>query len=387
MLQCTEMANAFKKMLGDTFSSVFSPKGASVVGIDIGSSFLKVVQLKKKRGRAILETYGELALGPYAGLAIGQATSLPPEKISEAMLDLFKEANITTRESGLAIPLGNSLLSVLNMPAIDNKQLAKMIPIEARKYIPVPINEVTLDWWVIPNAQKPAGSDDDDQVVHAKTEKPGGISVLVVAIHNEIISKYKSVIKAIGLQNNTLELEIFSTARSTFGNVPYPVMVFDMGAGTTKLAVVEQGIIRSQHIVNTGSQDITIALSKSLGVSVEKAEMLKREHGLLGEGENKNVSESIELALDHVFSESNRVLLNYQRRYNKAIKSVVLTGGGVLLKGLFEKAQTSLETDVSFADPFSKIEAPAFLEPVLKDAGPEFAVSIGVALRKLQEIE
>jgi len=381
------MANSLKKMLGDTLSSVFSQKGTSVVGIDIGSSFLKVVQLKKKRGKAVLETYGELALGPYAGLSIGQATSLPPEKISEALLDLFKEANVTTRESGMAIPLGNSLLSILNMPAIDEKQLRKMIPIEARKYIPVPINEVTLDWWIIPNTQEPAMSDNEDRVVQGKPEKRGGISVLVVAIHNEVINKYRSVIKTAGLQNNTLELEIFSTARSTFGNVPYPVMVFDMGAGTTKLAVVEQGIIRSQHIVNTGSQDITIALSKSLGVSVEKAEALKRDVGLLGEGENKNVSESINLTLDHVFSEANRVLLNYQRRYNKAIKSVVLTGGGVLLKGLFEKAQSSLETDVSFADPFSKIEAPAFLEPVLKDAGPEFAVAIGLALRKLQEIE
>lgn len=387
------MGNNFKKLITDTFSSVFSQKGFSVIGIDIGSSFLKVVQLKKRKGKAILETYGELALGPYAGLSVGQATSLPPKEISEALLDLFKEANITSKESGMAIPLGSSLLSVLNMPAINDKQLRKMIPIEARKYIPVPINEVTLDWWVIPNAQKSTQTEEaentDDVVGIKKDANPTvkRISVLVVAIHNEVISKYKAVINAAELQNNILELEIFSTVRATFGNVPFPSMVFDMGAGTTKLAIVEQGIIRSQHIISTGSQNITIAISRSMGVSIEKAEILKREIGLLGEDENKKVSESIELTLNHVFSEANRVLLNYQRKYNRTIKSVTLTGGGVLLKGLYDKAQNSFETDVVFADSFGKIETPAFLEPLLKDAGPEFAVAIGIALRKLQEIE
>ncbi|MCR4306718.1 MAG: hypothetical protein NUV42_01990, partial [Candidatus Yonathbacteria bacterium] len=71
----------------------------SVVGIDIGSSFLKVVQLKKKKGKAVLETYGELALGPYADLAVGQATSLSVEKISTALKDLFREANVTAQSS------------------------------------------------------------------------------------------------------------------------------------------------------------------------------------------------------------------------------------------------------------------------------------------------
>jgi len=164
-------------------------------------------------------------------------------------------------------------------------------------------------------------------------------------------------------------------------------MILDLGAGTTKLAIVEYGIIKSQHIINRGSQDITRALSQSMGISIEKAESLKREVGLLGEGDNKQVSESISLTLENILSEANRVLLNYQRRYNKTIGKVVLAGGGVLLKGLHDIAQESLETDVIFADPFSKVETPAFLEPVLRDAGPEFAVAIGVALRKLQEVE
>jgi len=354
----------------------------SVVGIDIGSSFLKIVQLKKKKGRAILETYGELALGPYADLSIGQATSLSAPKIGVALKDLFRESNVTAQESALSIPLGSSLLSLMEMPAIDNKQLAKMIPIEARKYIPVPISEVTLDWWIVPKH----GVDAQEEGSAADQARKKRIDVLVVAIHNETVEKYRSIIQEAGLKNSFLELEVFSTARATFGNNTAPVMIFDLGAGTTKLAIVEYGIIRNQHIINRGSQDITIAISKALGVSVEKAEKLKREIGLSGTGDDDKVSQAASLTLEHIFSETNRVLLNYQRKYNKTIKSIVLTGGGVLLKGMRERAGKSLETEVLFADPFSKVDAPAFLEPILKDAGPEFAVAIGLALRKLQEL-
>ncbi|MBI2120737.1 MAG: hypothetical protein HYT94_03900 [Parcubacteria group bacterium] len=67
-------------------------KTESVIGLDIGSSFIKVIQVRKEQGRAILETYGELALGPYGGLDVGRATNLPPEKIAEAVKDLFREA-------------------------------------------------------------------------------------------------------------------------------------------------------------------------------------------------------------------------------------------------------------------------------------------------------
>ncbi len=372
-----------KTFFGDNFK--FLKKGSSVIGIDIGSAFLKVIQLKKKGGQAVLETYGELALGPYAGFEIGQATNLSSEKMSEAISDLFKEANITTMDSGISIPLSSSLMSVIEMPALDDSQLKKMIPIEARKYIPVPISEVTLDWWVLPENKK----EENNNNVPKKTL--GKLNVLIVAIHNEIIDKYKKVIKKVGLDNSFLELEVFCTARATFGTHMSSVMILDLGAGSTKISIMEYGIIRSQHIINRGSQYITGTISKSIGVSIKKAEELKIKVGLVADDkfndDDKKVLKVIELALDNIFSEANRVLLNYQRMYNKTIKNVVLTGGGATLKGLNEFAAKNLETEVIYADPFSKIKTPAFLEPLLKEVGPGFAVAVGVALRKLQEIK
>ena len=80
----------------------------SVLGIDIGASSAKIVQLRTSRGAAILETYGEISLSPYAQQPIGKAVKLQPEKIAEAMGDVMREANVTAREGGLSIPFSSS---------------------------------------------------------------------------------------------------------------------------------------------------------------------------------------------------------------------------------------------------------------------------------------
>ena len=365
--------------------NIFKKSDTSVLGIDVGASSIKIVQLKKKRGKAILETYGELALGPYGGVEIGRATNLPNEKIIEGLIDLIKESHVTTKKCGIAIPLSSSLVTFIKMPAFDNKQLVQMIPIEARKYIPVPITEVSLDWWIVPKEDKmvPSGID----IEQKPNPEKDTIDVMVVAIHNEALSKYRDITTKASLESSFFEIEIFSTIRASLEQGIEAVMILDMGAGTTKLYIVERGVLQSSHTINRGSQDITLAISRAMGKEVNEAENLKRVIGLSPKPEDKTLNEVITLTLDYIFYESNRVLLNYQKKNNKDISKVVLTGGGVLLKGFAEMARTSFQTDVVLADPFGKVQTPAFLNDVLNTAGPEFAVALGIALRKLGEVE
>ncbi|MEK7641885.1 MAG: type IV pilus assembly protein PilM [Patescibacteria group bacterium] len=362
------------------FSSFFK-KESSVLGIDIGSSAIKIIQIKKKRGRAVLETYGELALGPYAGIEVGRAASVPGDKIVEAIKDILRESKTTTSLCGIALPLSSSLISFISIPPVPEKQMADVIAIEARKYIPVPLNEVLLDWSVIP--KEDAYVSDDEA---AKPEKQGS-DVLVVAIHNQYISDYQSIMAGSGLMPSFYEIEIFSSIRAVIDQGINTVMIVDMGARSTKLYIVERGILRASHIINKGSQDITLALSKAMTITVNEAETLKRTHGLKGGPEYKELTEIITVNLDYVFYEANATLLNYQKKFGKNVSKVVLTGGGVLLKGFTDLAKISFQTDVVYADPFSKLETPAFLAEEFAQAGPEFAVAIGAALRRLSEIE
>lgn len=351
------------------------------MGVDIGSSAIKVVQIKKKRGRAVLETYGELALGPYAGIEVGRATSLPADKIIEAVKDILREAKTTTTASGVALPLSSSLITFLTIPPVPEKQIGDVVSIEARKYIPVPLNEVLLDYSVIPREE--AYVTDDES---SKTEKQGR-DILVVAIHNEYINDYQSVMQGSGLQPSFYEIEIFSSIRALVDQGLGTTMIIDMGARSTKLYIVERGILRTSHIINKGSQDITLALSKALSIPVSEAENLKRAHGLKGGPEYKELTEIITVNLDYIFYEANATLLSYQKRYAKNVGKIILSGGGVLLKGFTDLAKISFQTDVSYADPFSKLETPAFLAEEFAQAGPEFAVAIGAALRRLSEVE
>lgn len=96
------------------------------------------------------------------------------------------------------------------------------------------------------------------------------------------------------------------------------------------------------------------------------------------------MAEIIRLQLDYIFSESSSVVLNYEKKYNKSVSKVIMVGGGALMKGFQDYAKANFRSNVILGDPFAKTEAPAFLQNILSQTGPEFAVAIGLALRELQ---
>ncbi|NBD74339.1 type IV pilus assembly protein PilM [Patescibacteria group bacterium] len=373
-----------------TLSSFGSRGSGSVVGIDIGSSAIKVVQLRNEDGAAVLETYGELSLGPYQDIEIGRSVNLDVDRLAEALRDILHEANVTTKDCGVSIPFASSLITLLELPQVDSKTLKSMIPLEARKYIPVPISEVQLDWFVVPEGDlKYLSKEEKEEAREAAQDGKHAdtINVLLVAIHNEISRKYETILKAADLKPTFFEIEIFSSIRAILGRGVAPVVVLDIGAARSKLYIVEAGIVRSTHVINRGSQDITLTFAKSTGIPVTKAEELKREYGLDAQGAGEHGPRLAQTALsgmEYIFAEAERAILAYQRRYHANITQVMLTGGGATLKGLLPLAQKKFEREVLLADPFKKTRSPAFLEEVLKEAGPEFAVAVGLALRKLQ---
>jgi Tfp pilus assembly PilM family ATPase len=158
-----------------------------------------------------------------------------------------------------------------------------------------------------------------------------------------------------------------------------------MGAMKTKLSIIEYGIVHKFHTINRGSQDISSALATSLNVTFLQGEQTKREFGLLGNPADPSVAQVVKLSIDYILSETASVILNYEREQNKTISKVILTGGGVLLKGFLPAAQEAFKSEVILAKPFDKVEAPAFLDKVLESAGPEFAVAAGLALRELEQ--
>ncbi|MEK7208649.1 MAG: type IV pilus assembly protein PilM [Patescibacteria group bacterium] len=371
-------ATAFAKFLHLDHLALWQKKDQRVVGLDFGHSSVKAVQLRNEQGRAVLETYGEIAVGPYGDLAVGQVSNLTSAKMVELLGDLFREANINAQAASVAIPLRSSLLSIIELPpALSGSKLDKIIPLEARKYIPVPISEVELDWWVMPRvADQSAG-----ETGGRKTE------VLIAAIHKEVISRYAEYLKAVNLTPAFFEIETFSAIRSVFAGERGATVILDFGAGTTKLAIVDYGIVRLSHTISKGAQDITLALSRSLGVPFAKAEEIKRAVGLVENYEGQNLSGLVSAIIEYIFAEAHKVLTVYEARKRRSIEKVILIGGGALLKGLLELAGRNFEIPVSLGEPFARVEYPAFLNEVLTKTGPGFAVAMGLALRHLGNAE
>lgn len=376
------MDNSFKKIISEglaNLSNAFSSNksGNATLGVDIGSSSIKVVQLKKKNGKAVLETYGVLSLGPYVNQGVGVVTSLKPEDISKALIDVMKESNVTTKNAVIAIPSLSSLIFTISLPNnIEEDQLSKVVPLEARKYIPVPITEVSLDWFMIPNTAESNETDGSSNTVESKME------VLVVAIHNDTLTQYQEILKKTDLHSDSFEIEIFSNIRATLNHEVAPLMLIDFGASKTKVSIVEAGVVRVFHVVNRGSQDITRNISQSLGLTFEEAEKMKRTVGLDPKIDEK-VEKIARLSINYILTDINSIVFAYEKKYNKNIGKVFLVGGGSLLKGLLEVAKANFQAEVVYSNPFSKIEAPAFLEPVLAASGPEFSIAVGLALRQL----
>lgn len=361
------------------FKNLTTSKDKSILGIDVGTSAIKVVQMRESGGRAVLETYGSLALGPYEEEkgAVGSVASLPADVLTTALQNLLAEANVTTKRIAVSIPSASTLVFTMSFPAsIKEGELKSVVPLEARRYIPVDISEVSLDWWVLPK-QSFITPDNPGAKSPAKET-----TVLVVAVRKDTVADFQTVVKNAKLSQDFFEVEAFSSVRASVEHDLSSILVMDMGASRTKLVFLDGGVVRDVHVINRGSEDITQGLVASFGMMFKEAEDMKKESGLniTDEAKRKNMEQS----LDFIISEMKNAVYQYEQKHGTSIDHMVVSGGGVKLKGFLPYINEELSFDVEFADPFSQTEAPEFLRGSLREAGPEFAVAVGLCLRGLR---
>lgn len=340
------------------------------IGLDIGTSAVKVVQLRREKNRIILDTYGEVALGPYGGLKIGQAIHLGEEKLVEAIKDLFTQAKVTAHDAVVAIDPSGAYVSLVHVPKVSDTELRSMMPIEARKYIPVPLTEVQMDWWHIPPTVKFNG----DQKM---------TSVVLAAVNNVTLTQYDSLVKKLDLRNVEYEIHGYSLLRSSPPHTHKMVMYVDIGAQNTTLSLVFQGIVLDMHVISRGSQDSTMQLSRALSITIDTAEESKRVFGYKGDESNPYLKDILELSSYPLFGEVARLSLMYERKYNQTIEGIILAGGGSRVPGMITTYSKTVHIAGRIVTPFEQVIVPEFLSEMMERVGPSYAVALGCALKKL----
>ena len=359
-----------KKLAKPGFSlSFLSRKPSQVMGLSIGTYSSKVVQLRYEAERAILETYGEIKNEGYfrhpETSRSGSAIPYSDQDIAELLRDLVRESNATAGQAVCTLPMTAAFITTISFPRSLQGEVSQAVPYEARKYVPVPIAEVVLEWMIVEDA-----------------EPRDTVEVLLVAVPREIVEKFKRVFQAAGITLRSLELESFSTVRALVGRDQSPLAIVNMGHLSTSLTFVDKGFIRGVHTMNRGSHELTLALERGLAVGRERAEQAKRDIGLSERIEERDITSVIAPLTETLLGEIARALALYNRRAGRKIQRVILTGAGAHLKGIVAYGASRLGMEVMVGNPFARLVTPPVLAPMLREIGPNFSTAIGAALRE-----
>lgn len=354
-------------------------RGGRVLGVDIGTASAKVVEISKRKDRFRLENYGTLEVKGYLEHP-NQALQSESLKLDESVAvnvlrTLLREMGSSTKTALVSIPAFSSFVTVLDMPLLQPAETKQAVEFQARQVIPLAPSQVSLDWSKIEETENERGQ---------KFQK-----ILLIGIPNEVIELYKRILSGAGLRVFGLELDISALIRAFVQPFQLrensidrrPTLFLDIGALATNIFVFEGDALKYSGQTSRGGFYLTHGLQGSLGISMTRAEDLKRRRGLLGSSGELELSTLLLSFLDVIIEEVRNVKDTYERRFGRKVEKIVLAGGGVNLSGLFQYAGEQLRLPVSSCQTFLDIEYDPALEPVMKNLSNEFAIAVGVARR------
>lgn len=341
-----------------------------VIGVDVGSSSMKVVEIEDREGILTLTTYGEVQLGPYVDKPVGQAVKLEPNQEQRALVDVLRESATQAEQAVFAMPLSSSFVTNVSISLPEGEtDIGSMVRVEARKVIPASLSEVTLDWAEVEGGSS-AGADSAAEQRH----------VLIAAIQNNALERFKVLMQFAGLSEPPTEIECFSAVRSLFNSDQQHIAIIDLGAASAKLYLAQKGLLMRMHRVRAGGAVATDAIAKAFDLEFSAAEEKKLQLDRT-DPEFSKMQQVHHGSYDRAFREFAQVIREYERRTDNTIESVYLSGGGTLFPGTAKHLAAALGRDVHRADPFAKVAYPAFMEDVMLEIGPSFTVALGAALR------
>lgn len=355
------------------FKIPFFGKSKKYLGIDIGTSSVKVVELSHTNKGIVLENYGErVNKVNERDLESGirkKAFFSSDREIANSVKEILTEAKIGTREAVFSIPDFMSFFTVFTTPPMPKEEVASVVRFEARQHIPLPLQEMALDWSLI---------DESDE----KESRKKGSKILLVAVPNKTILKYQKVAEMAGIKVSTIEAEVFSLTRAAVkkDDIPKIVQLIDLGIQSTTITIAKDGLVRSTYSIDFSIGEIIKQLAGSLDVSYNKAEELLKSKGL----KDERIGSLLRAQVDELVSESKQVSDSYFKHEKKEVEKIIIAGGASLMPGFAEYFSERIKKETQVADPFSNISHPPLLKDIIKEMGPRYSVAVGLALRDIE---
>lgn len=361
---------------------LFSGENKSFLGVDIGTTSVKVVELSRKKNEKVkLESYGSLEFAISNKFSEGTLQSstvkISDEQAAKMLVKIIKESNIKARKAVMSAPVFSTFTSVIELPEMSEQEIKSAIEFEAKQCVPVPLSEVVLGWNLI-------GKKSYESVGNGNSFKKN--LVLIVAIPKELSNSFARIAEIAGLELIALETESFALIRSLLGNDKSMSVIVDIGSRSTNISIISGGFIQASRGLEISGAEITKLLAKSMGIDLAKAEEIKKNIGLKSEGGNKQIASILISIIDIITGETKRVIDIFLRRdpANK-IERIILAGGSAGIPEISKRFAEVTGIKTVIGNPWGRIESPKELQNTLELIGPSFAVAAGLAMREVNK--
>jgi type IV pilus assembly protein PilM len=346
-------------------------KAKALVGLDIGSSAVKAVELKPAGKAYKVAAFGSEPIPPDS---IVDGAIIDGGAVADAIRRLFEKRGIKTREVAASLSGNAVIVKKISLPVMTAAELSESIYWEAEQYIPFDIQDVNLDYQILDPGNGPGGK--------------GTMDVLLVAAKKEKIADYTGVIAQAGRTAVVVDVDAFALQNAyevNYGFEPASVVVLlNAGASATNINIIQGDQSVFTRDVSIGGNAYTEALQKELSLPFEQADQLKRTHAADGA--------TYEDAKPVLRAVSENVMLEIQKTFDffKAtaasdrIDRIVVSGGASRAEGFSEMLTERFQAPVEFFDPFKRVALDKkFQGEAQADVAPTVAVAVGLALRRV----
>ena len=340
-----------------------------VFGLDIGFSTLKVMQLTNKHGHQYVTGYGVTNFDPSA-ITDGIITDM--ESIAKVTYELFDKklvGDITTPRVVMAVPAARTFTRTLTLPILSNADLTEALRLETEQYIPVPVDDLYVDYTVIEKREKEQ-------------------EILLVAVPKKLVNSHVELATVLGLEVVAVESTIGSASRLFVQaeQSDVPTVLIDLGSLSSDITIYDGGLVVTGTVPG-GGDSFTTAIMEKLGVTREEAHIIKTKYGLGLSKKQKEITECLKPILDQMIKEIRRMIRYYDERSGseRKIDQVVTMGGGANMPGLSEHLTNILRLPVRMCDPWQHLDFKG-LKPPNTTEKSMYVTVCGLALTDHEEI-
>jgi type IV pilus assembly protein PilM len=346
-------------------------KNKNLVGLDIGSSSVKAIELQGKPGSLVLMSLAHELLLPDS-VVDGQIMEL--NTVSQTIANVFQANQIKATRVAAGVSGSSVIVKNIMVPPMTEQELEESIDWHAEEHIPFDIADVSLDYQVVGST-------------------PDSLHVLMAACKRDFIANIKQAIQLAGKQPHVIDVDAFALQNCYEVNyepqASQTVALLNVGASTMNINIVQGTRSVFTRDVSVGGNQYTSLLQKELGLTFEQAEAVKRGGPLPDGAEVRDLKQVLETISDILALEIQKTFDFYRATSDESeggVQKILISGGGSKLPGLADFLASRFELPVEHFDPFRriKIDARRYDAEYLKEVIPEMAVAVGLALRGVE---